>query len=206
MGRRAAAQSLRALLLVAMVRHAATRPENLAAYPMRARILEAVRQEPGIRVTRLRRSLGCSAGTVQHHLNLLQKAGLIEFLATRRRTCVFPADSPSDTRPEVTLARSGRTRQMLQSILRRPGIIQRDLMSELSMSRRVMRNYLNQLSEKRLLEEVPRGRYRTYYPSSHLFELIGTLQLGPAAETPAAPAAGFQPAGPDVAAPPPPGQ
>ena len=78
-----------------MTRHASTQRERLLEHSLRAAIVAAVRESPGILQSQLRRRLGCSAGTIQYHLNLLEGEGVIVALRSRRRHRVFPLAQPN---------------------------------------------------------------------------------------------------------------
>ncbi|MEA3144177.1 MAG: hypothetical protein QOG31_1501 [Thermoplasmata archaeon] len=162
-----------------LARHAATRRENLPASPMRAALLDLVAREPGIMFSELRARLRCSPGTVQHHVNLLEKEQFLVSVQSGRRRRLFLADTPAETRNGVDLLRNGRTWQLIQSVLERPGLVQKDITDGLAISRKVLRGYLDRLSQQGLVREVPRGRFRSYYPSDALFNLVQGMR-GPA--------------------------
>lgn len=164
-------------LTVGLVRHAATRRENLAASPMRAAVLQLVTNEPGIMFSELRGRLNCSPGTLQHHVNLLERERFLVSVQSGRRRRLFLAGMSPEARHGVDLLRSGRTWQLIQSVLENPGIIQKEITRGMSISRKVLRCYLDRLAEQGLVREVAMGRFRSYYPSDQLFQLIERMHL-----------------------------
>jgi predicted transcriptional regulator len=119
---------------------------------------------------------------VQHHVNLLEKEQFLVSVQSGRRRRLFLAGTPAETRNGVDLLRNGRTWQLIQSVLERPGLVQKDITDGLAISRKVLRGYLDRLSQQGLVREVPRGRFRSYYPSDALFSLVQGMRgsAGPA--------------------------
>jgi DNA-binding transcriptional ArsR family regulator len=66
---------------------AGARPENTN----RARLLQAVRDQPGITRRQLSRTLGLAPGTVLHHLDVLRRAGRIVEHRTTKIPCYATA-------------------------------------------------------------------------------------------------------------------
>lgn len=162
-------------LATGMVRHASTQKVNLLASQMRFALLEAVKQRPGILLSDLRKLLGCSAGTIQHHLMLMERHGLVASERDGKRRRIYLGSIPAADRRKFTAVQSGRTEQLVRTILERPGIVQRELTEGLVISRKVLRGYMDRLTDLGLVDEVSTGRSRTYFPAEHLKSFLEAL-------------------------------
>lgn len=152
--------------------------ENLTTFPMRAAVLEAVGGNPGITFSVLRERLHCAPGTLQHHVNLLEKERFLVSVQAGRRRRLFLAGTPTQPHTQMELLRSSRAWQLVRSVLERPGIVQKDIASGMDISRKVLRAYLDRLAEQGLVREVPAGRFRSYYPSEGLLGLVARMPPG----------------------------
>jgi predicted transcriptional regulator len=189
------------LALLGLARHASTRRENLPRHPLRSAILAAVAETSGLLLSDLRRRIGCSAGTIQHHLRHLERGGFVAEVRLHRRRWIFPAGLRPDTCLGLAVLRSGRARDFAQSLARAPGQVQGDLARSLAASRRAVRGHLARLVQSGLAVAVPRGRAVAYHPTDRLLGLLAIQRFGPSpAPEPAPSAAPSGPAAPLVLA------
>lgn len=169
------------LVTVAMARHSSTRRENLARHPVRSAILGTVAAGSGLVLSDLRRRVGCSAGTIQHHLRHLERCGLVTAVSLHHRHWIFPAGVPPETCLGLALLQSGRAWDLAQSLARAPGQAQRDLARGLAASRRAVREQVARLVRHGLALAVPHGRSARYFPTDRLLGLLAVRGFGPSA-------------------------
>jgi DNA-binding MarR family transcriptional regulator len=167
-------------------RYASTHPERLTDHPLRAAIVATAREHPGILLSQLRRRIGCSAGTIQYHLQLLECSGAVACLRSSRRCWVFPQGVQAADQRAVAMLRNGRMWTLAQSLLRQPRLTKEELASGLSISPRTLREHLDRLAREGLVS-VASGDPRTFTPSEHLLRLLGPPPSGGSAR-PAFPA------------------
>jgi DNA-binding MarR family transcriptional regulator len=69
--------------------------QSVADQPTRARILAHLAAAPGIHFNELARLAGCGRGALQHHLQVLERAGLVRQRKAGRYVCVYLASAPA---------------------------------------------------------------------------------------------------------------
>lgn len=89
----AAASGVAALVFLAWL-YSRIAPGNAARNPMRARILERVRAEPGIQQERLAGDVGVAWGTIRYHLHVLARHGFVETRTEGRYRLVYLRTAP----------------------------------------------------------------------------------------------------------------
>jgi DNA-binding transcriptional ArsR family regulator len=67
-------------------------PEAALHHPLRAAILQVVRETPGQNFLALGRRLGVAPGTLRHHLAVLTRTGLLRLEPVGSRLAILPAD------------------------------------------------------------------------------------------------------------------
>lgn len=89
--------------------------------PVRRRLLEAIRAEPGIALEEAAEAARCAWGTVIYHTAVLQKLGYVASYRSGRRRCLFDAQAvPAGDRPARALLRLAKVRRLLD-LLASPG-------------------------------------------------------------------------------------
>lgn len=148
-------------------------------HPTRRQILELITDRPGRSISDLCRAIGAGWGTVQHHLYLLGQAGMIRGVMQGRNHRFFHGKEGVKRLEDVALLLRGRVRQLAIAVLEEPGIGQRKLTESISMSRKVLREYVNLLLQQGLLREESRSKFRYYFPTEALEELLAGSDVRP---------------------------
>lgn len=158
-----------------LVRH------QVLEHPLRQRMLEEVRAQPGMTESALARALGIQHTLAVYHLRLLVEFGLVERKRFGGRTCLFAAGALSRDDKALALAQ-GRARELLGIVGAAPGIAQQDLARALGLQASSVKWHLDRLEGHGLLrtERGPDGK-----------KVWATVPLPPPG--PAAPASGPQP-------------
>src|SRR5206468_1641787 len=110
-------------------------------------------------------------GTIQHHVYLLTRAGLLRSVAHGRHHRFFLPGHGAENLSEFSILLRGRVRNLAQAVIGKPGIGQSELTSVMGMSRKVFREYAELLTGAGLVQEVARSKFRVYYPTQSLLEL-----------------------------------
>lgn len=130
--------------------------------PLRAQVLEALRQRPGLTATELARDLGVHHSSAAYHLGRLERRGLVIRLRHRGRVHAFlvGAQGPRD-RARVVLDRSASGAQVLAHVAaepRRLGAIARGV----PMTKAAVYWHLERLARLGLVVMEGPPRVRTY--------------------------------------------
>jgi predicted transcriptional regulator len=174
-----------ALQAIGMARHATTNSRRVLEHPARARILEAVRANPGILLTDLRRVLGCSGSTIQHHVGLLERAGHLVSRSEEQRRHLFVNGTDARTQAAMSVvARRSRAMDFLRLVATEPGIMQKEVTDRLSISRKALGEYVADLAACGLLDTKAEGGRRTYHPTTQMVKVLRELDVEPSAAAP----------------------
>lgn len=158
--------------LIGMARRSKTAPENLLNHATRRRIVDLVSLQPGANLKRIRDRLGSNRGTVAHHVRLLEEGGILKGRVQGREHQCYLEREPDVGVDKLAVLQEGRTMEIIDAVIARPGIVQRELASQLGMSRKVIRGRLDALKATQLLEERPDSRWRKYFPTATLESIL----------------------------------
>lgn len=147
---------------------------ELLLQPMRRRMIDVIRKEPGIKISQLCRVTDAGWGTVKYHLHLLKKAGLIVSRSTGRDCLLFSSDYPVEELPVKEALRQGRADQLAQAIADKPGASQKELCAQVHMTRKIIRRYVEVLESAGLVVERRDAQFQRYYPNPKLVEHLKT--------------------------------
>lgn len=166
--------------------------------PMRRRINEIIREEPGIKISQLCKEAQAGWGTVNYHLHVLKRAGLIVSRATGRDCLLFSSDYPAEDLPVTEALRRGRAERLAEAIAQKPGASQKELCAQVHMTRKIIRRYVGLLTDAGLVSERREAQYQRYYPNpllvKHLRAAADGKPAGPIEPGPAPPAEAPDPA------------
>ncbi|MGQ0536904.1 MAG: winged helix-turn-helix transcriptional regulator [Methanobacteriota archaeon] len=152
---------------------------DLLDLPTRRRILDVIRDKPGIKITDLCRETGSGWGTVKYHLHLLEKAGLVLSRPTARDRLLFASDFPEESLPVTEVLRQGRAEKLAIEILREPGVVQKDLCERVQMTRKIIRRYIDLLESAGLVSVEREARFQRHYPGPRLVEHLAPKPSAP---------------------------
>lgn len=150
-------------------------------HPLRRRLFERVVARPGANLADLRSSVGGSRGSLRHHLDILERIGVVRACRTPRSSRFFPADIPVDQDQALALLRRGRVLEVALAIRANPTLAQHQITKGLSMSRDVFRAYANLMIANGLIEEIRDGRTLKYAPTRRLDDVIQMCNVPQAA-------------------------
>ncbi len=89
------------------------RKERDLRHPVRAALLSAVRERPGILASAIAEELGCSLNAVLHHVRVLRREGYVRIERHGHAGLLFPTDSPVATRRVRARLRGASARALL---------------------------------------------------------------------------------------------
>lgn len=126
----------------------------------RERIVQRVREQPGIHFSGLRRASEIPNGALVHHLRVLIERGLLSSARDGARIRYYPRQ------PGVAyvVPRTGRQVALLDAVTAFPGVTQRDLAARLGVSRLAVHRSTKTLAASGDLRIERDGRRRQYFP------------------------------------------
>jgi predicted transcriptional regulator len=143
-------------------------PRTLLDQPMRRKMMDIIRREPGIKISQLCRETTAGWGTIKYHLHLLRRAGLIVARNTGRDCLLFTSDVPEEDLAAKEALRRGRAGHLARAIADTPGASQKELCERIHMTRKIIRRYVELLSQAGLVSEKREAQFQRYYPGPSL--------------------------------------
>lgn len=110
-------------------------PNELLEHERRERVIQLVRERPGIGPTDVAHALGTGWGVTTYHLDRLERAGLVTSQRVGQHRCYFvPGAVRREDQRAVGLVRGDTTRRVAQLVAERPGLTQSQLATQLGLS------------------------------------------------------------------------
>lgn len=155
--------------------------------PVRARVHEAILQDPGLSVEEVRARSGIAWGTAVHHLRRLEETGLLVSVTHNARRRYFAANTAASQRRGHVAALSHPTaRRVAELVRQQPGLDQSALCDALGLRNPAASKHLAQLASQGLVMQQRMGRRCHYHPTAALHAAFGVL------EVPLAPAVAYR--------------
>lgn len=153
--------------------------DDVLDHPLRRRILETVRDDPGIHFRELKRRLDVARGTLQHHLEKLEETDHLSEARGDGYRCIFPAGS-IDRRVMASAAtlRTAAARQVLRAVRQAPGASLGELAEEAGLSDAVASYHLSRLADADLVDKSRQGRKLEVHLTSLGRQAAADLELG----------------------------
>jgi len=147
--------------------------EDLLENPARARVHEAIAQEPGLSMQDVRDRAGIAWGTTVHHLARLEHHGLVVSVRDGGSRRYFPANTTAARyRRELSALAHPTTLALARAVAQSPGIDQKGLCAGLGLLNPAASKHLARLGRMGLVEAVPVGRSRRYQPTPRLADVL----------------------------------
>lgn len=148
-------------------------------HPTQRAILDLLDEEPGLNHTEICEELGLARGTVQYHLRRLEDEDRIYQVSSGRETHYFRSTVPRGEAEKIAPIRAGRAMEIVEAVEQNPGLMQRELLEEIGMTRKVLREYMDRLAKKQeLVDEAEVGRERRYFLTETYESVEGLLRNG----------------------------
>ena len=141
--------------------------ESLLMHPQRRELFRLLCLRPCATAGELSRQAGLSSNAVRWHLARLAEAGLV--VRDASATYYPKGFIDPDDRPLFRVLAEGGTRDVFRAILEAPGSTQREVSSELGVSRQSVFKGASLLEGHKLVTSIQDGRFRRYYPTGLLF-------------------------------------
>lgn len=130
--------------------------DEALAQPVRQRLLALIKGLPGCTVPDFVRILDMSRGNAVHHLDVLERNGLVTVHVVGR--CRHYVAGSSQHWLQLAALKGDRARMVAGYVMAHPGCIQRDVAEGLGLPRSRTNGYVGRLLREGLLEGSPQGR------------------------------------------------
>jgi DNA-binding transcriptional ArsR family regulator len=131
------------------------RDDKVLDHPQRARLMEAIRADPGVHFQELCRRMGLGHGVLEHHVRKLVDAELVVVRRTSGYTCYFPKATDRRMMDAAPMLRSGGSRAVFRAVAAQPGTSSRDLAVHLGLAPSTVSYHLKRLETAGLVLPDP---------------------------------------------------
>jgi DNA-binding transcriptional ArsR family regulator len=147
--------------------------ESLLLNPTRLEIFQFLCKNPCSKLRTVANSLELAVPTADWHLRKLSAKGLVSVKKVGKNKVFYPSEMIDSADIEVLALLSGdKARLICTTISDNPGISQGELGKKLGMYQQELGWYTSKLTEKSVLKRVIDGRYRRYYLSKELGNIL----------------------------------
>lgn len=162
-------RALSALVPAAVPLFSRIERDRLLDNPVRARVHEAVAQEPGLSLSDVAARAGIAWGTAVHHLSRLESNGLLVSTSRGGHRRFFVANTPAAAqRSAVAVVLHPTARRIAELVARRPGIDQSGICQALDLNNPAASKHLGRFEAQGLVLSQRSGRSRHYHPTGGL--------------------------------------
>ena len=127
------------------------------------RILQHIQNNPGCHLRQIKRDLSLGMGTIQYHLNLLEKQGKISSERQNLHKYYFPIGLFEQNERDILKIMNQETaREILLVILEKKNPTQTDIVNLMKISSPSVNWHIKRLVEFNLIQEVRDGKFKRY--------------------------------------------
>lgn len=180
------------IVLLALYRRLHSR--KILDHPVRAAMVDIVKQAPGITVTDAGAAAGVDFKTALHHAQVLADYGHVDMSRQGRFIRLFENHSRYGVNEKryVVAFESDSRRRITKAILLEPGITQRELRERLEFAKSTVNFHVTKLAESGIVQPYPERRQGYFVAPDLRNKVIDALVT--AAESPLAGRSGYHPA------------
>lgn len=141
----------------------------------RQALMQAIRAEPGIARMDLARRVGLAWGTLLHHLDRLEDAGMVTSLEVGNQRAYYATGAvPTEARPAFALLRTGVHDELARFVLTRPGSSLKDVCETLGLAPSHATKALARLEAAGLVDRAREGGRSRVSPTPLLANVLAS--------------------------------
>ncbi len=130
----------------------------------RQRILQLIREQPGLNLSQIVKVLAIGWGTVAYHVQILRRQGRIRELRFLNRVCFFANMQGEGQQMQTVLLRQPNYREVMVALASQPGLSQREIASRTGHARQYISRLVAKMERAGLLRAEPSTAGRRYFP------------------------------------------
>ncbi|HZS73001.1 MAG TPA: winged helix-turn-helix transcriptional regulator [Candidatus Nitrosotalea sp.] len=141
------------------------------------RIFLYIKNNPGCHLRQIKRDLNLAMGTVQYHLNNLEKSGkIISEKFNLQRYYFLTGVFKENEKNTLKILNQSTARQILMLILERKRVTQSEIVDNIKISAASVNWHMKRLVELGMIFETKEGKFRIYQIAMDSSEIIGLLK------------------------------
>jgi predicted transcriptional regulator len=126
------------------------------------RILAFIRENPSCHLRKIKKELGLAMGTVQYHLDRLEKDGKITSQRHSLHKYYFAVGFEEDEKQMLEVLSNETAREILMFIVERKSPSQSEIVEHIEISPASVNWHINRLKDSKIIDEVREGRFKRY--------------------------------------------
>lgn len=135
-----------------------------SAFENHRKICDYVRDNPGSHLRRISRDLDIDLGNLRHHLEVLERNGLVESKMDRNLKIYFATGLvEARSRTILPLLQQKRFRDVILHIILNPRSAHREIADDLELKPSTLSKYIGILEDRDILRHESHGRERLYF-------------------------------------------
>ena len=151
--------------------------DTILMNPQRQLILQYLSKYPCNHMNGIVRDLGLSYPTVKWHIDLLVKQEFVSYKNVGNKNVYFPYNMIADKDIELfTFLNKDKARILYLTLVKKPGLTQKEICKLSKMSNRTVISYLNDLEKYAFIKVRKDGIFRKYYPTSLINDLMDSYR------------------------------
>ncbi|MFQ5782394.1 MAG: winged helix-turn-helix transcriptional regulator [Nitrosopumilus sp.] len=141
------------------------------------KVLQYIQANPGSHLREIKRELGMAMGTIQYHLDLLEKQGKILSERQNFRKSYFPIGQFGENQRNVLkIIKQDTAREILLFIIEKKNPTQQEIVTKIQISAASVTWHLDRLKKTDIIYELRDGKYKHYYLKIKPTEIIQLIQ------------------------------
>lgn len=141
---------------------------------VRLAIYRAIAAEPGLPLQTLAARLDLPMGTLRHHVELLEREGIVHTrIAGRRRIAFAEIPETAEMPEDRAFLQEPTSRRIILTLVARPNVSLTDVMESTGLSQRVIYYHAKRLLDAGLITTARDGTYHGMRPTARLYGLLG---------------------------------
>jgi predicted transcriptional regulator len=126
------------------------------------RILGFIQENPSCHLRKIKKELDLAMGTVQYHLDKLEKAGKITSQKHSLHKYYFAAGFEENEKQLLEVLSNETAREILMFIVERKNPTQTEIGEHIGISPASVNWHINRLEDSKIIDEVREGRFKRY--------------------------------------------
>lgn len=126
------------------------------------RILAFIQENPSCHLRKIKKELGLAMGTVQYHLDRLEKAGKITSQRHSLHKYYFAAGFQEDEKQLLEVLSNETAREILMFIVERKSPTQTEIVEHAKISPASVNWHIKRLEDSGIIDEIREGRFKRY--------------------------------------------
>ena len=142
-----------------------------------AKILQYIQENPGSHMREIKRELDLAMGTIQYHLDLLEKQGKITSERQTFRKFYFPIGLFAENQRNILkIIKQDTPREILLFIIEKKNPTQQEIVNKIQISAASTNWHLDRLKKFDIVSEFRDGKYKRYHLKTKPTDIIQLIK------------------------------